>query len=622
MGGTARCDGGAEGESGSCSPRDAALGSGGPPGEEALGKGGLHAAAVSGAANGGPQIRTAGSLPRRPPALERAGSIHPKEEIRAETTYLELLLLAIPSMLLSGAAPLAVTVQTAMLGQKATELLAAWAVVSATTNSAVVVFNFLIVGVTAKVSLAVGAKAWRQVGARIRLALASALCAGILAAFLLAALKRPIFTIMDTNPAVQKPAEQYYFLRVLGLPSQLLAMAVVGILQGYKRVYLVATINIGRLVFEVAASYVSLFYFDWGMWGVGVSNITAVTMAFVAGLILVMTLPPQDGKGQIPLLPPEWGGCWQNCCSPGKNRPSSRFDFDDSPDPSTRLLAPEGQHFDEEKGPPSEEPRVEEHGGTWDFIWDGLSTIMRSALIQITFFLSLVCASRLGMYAVAAHQVIMQLWLITVYVVDGFANAGTIVGSDLAGRMEASRGPQALFILFELRKLTRRLLIMGNGVGFLVAIVYFFGQERIISAFTYDEGTKAQLRTVWLLLTVVQPLNATVFIYDGLIYASQSFNYMANCMFVGFIVIFLPFCGASAFYFKNLLWVWIAKAAFNLFVRFFAASHRIHFHWLRPKWAEGKDYPDEWSKHGGVYMLPAGWIDSQSRERTNAASAS
>lgn len=59
--------------------------------------------------------------------------------------------------------------------------------------------------------------------------------------------------VLQTNPAVQKPAEQYYFLRVLGLPSQLLAMAVVGILQGYKRVYLVATINIGRLVFECAA---------------------------------------------------------------------------------------------------------------------------------------------------------------------------------------------------------------------------------------------------------------------------------------------------------------------------------------------------------------------------------
>jgi Na+-driven multidrug efflux pump len=107
----------------------------------------------------------------------------------------------------------------------------------------------------------------------------------------------------------------------------------------------------------------------------------------------------------------------------------------------------------------------------------------------------------------------MQLWLITVYVVDGFANAGTIVGSDLAGRMESSRGPQALFILFELRKMTRRLLLMGNGVGVLVAVIYFFGEERIISAFTYDEGTKAQLRMVWPLLTLVQPLNATVSVF-------------------------------------------------------------------------------------------------------------
>jgi hypothetical protein len=91
--------------------------------------------------------------------------------------------------------------------------------------------------------------------------------------------------------------------------------------------------------------------------------------------------------------------------STAKKRPGASFRYDDSPDPSTHLLAPENQDLDMEKGPASDEPRVEEQGGTWDFIWDGLSTIMRSALIQITFFLSLVCASRLGMYAVAAHQV-------------------------------------------------------------------------------------------------------------------------------------------------------------------------------------------------------------------------
>jgi hypothetical protein len=72
------------------------------------------------------------------------------------------------------------------------------------------------------------------------------------------------------------------------------------------------------LTLHYCCSYIALFYLDWGMWGVGISNIIAVTMAFVAGLILVMILPPQEGKGQIPLLPPEWGGCWQNCCSPGR----------------------------------------------------------------------------------------------------------------------------------------------------------------------------------------------------------------------------------------------------------------------------------------------------------------
>jgi hypothetical protein len=112
MGGTSGCDGSTEEESCSESPHGH-LTTVGPLVQEALqghGGGSLQAAGVNGFANGGPQIRTAGSLPS-PPPLERAASIHPKDEIRAETTFLELLFLAIPSMLLSGAAPLAVTVQ-------------------------------------------------------------------------------------------------------------------------------------------------------------------------------------------------------------------------------------------------------------------------------------------------------------------------------------------------------------------------------------------------------------------------------------------------------------------------------------------------------------------------------
>lgn len=44
--------------------------------------------------------------------------------------FLSLLRLALPSILLQSGAPLAITFQTALIGRKATELVAAWAIVA------------------------------------------------------------------------------------------------------------------------------------------------------------------------------------------------------------------------------------------------------------------------------------------------------------------------------------------------------------------------------------------------------------------------------------------------------------------------------------------------------------
>lgn len=63
--------------------------------------------------------------------------------------------------------------------------------------------------------------------------------------------------------------------------------------------------------------------------------------------------------------------------------------------------------------------------------------------VQATFFIALAVASRLGTAALAAHQIVAQLWLLTSYVVDGFAVAGTVLGSRLASQGKHSQQADA-----------------------------------------------------------------------------------------------------------------------------------------------------------------------------------
>ena len=44
----------------------------------------------------------------------------------------------------------------------------------------------------------------------------------------------------------------------------------------------------------------------------------------------------------------------------------------------------------------------------------------------------------MGTAALAAHQIVAQLWLLTSYVTDGFAVAGTVLGSRLAHQQHDS----------------------------------------------------------------------------------------------------------------------------------------------------------------------------------------
>ena len=59
---------------------------------------------------------------------------------------------------------------------------------------------------------------------------------------------------------------------------------------------------------------------------------------------------------------------------------------------------------------------------------------------QATFFIAATVAARLGTAALAAYAVISQLWVLASYVVDGFAVAGTVLGSRLVALRHQAGG--------------------------------------------------------------------------------------------------------------------------------------------------------------------------------------
>ena len=132
-----------------------------------------------------------------------------------------------------------------------------------------------------------------------------------------------------------------------------------------------------------------------------------------------------------------------------------------------------------------------------------------------------------------------------------------------------------------LQLLCNRVLLSGLLVGSMCGIAFYIFQEWLISLFTQADATVAILHNhLWSLLCVVQPLNSLVFVYDGLLYASQSFAFTRNVMLLGFCLVFCPVIATAQYTVRALWGVWAAKAALN-FCRLLGGIYRINVWWFQ-----------------------------------------
>jgi len=78
-----------------------------------------------------------------------------------------------------------------------------------------------------------------------------------------------------------------------------------------------------------------------------------------------------------------------------------------------------------------------------------------------------------------------------------------------------------------MRRLTSRVLWAGGLSGTAAGLAFYCAQGSLPYLFTADQAVAAVLRQgAWLVLAVAQPLNGLLFVFDGLMYATQHFKFV------------------------------------------------------------------------------------------------
>ena len=156
------------------------------------------------------------------------------------------------------------------------------------------------------------------------------------------------------------------------------------------------------------------------------------------------------------------------------------------------------------------------------FLRIGWELILRTGALVGTMTLATAVAARVGVTAVAAHQVAAQLWMFLALVVDALAIAAQAL---LARHLGAGDAATA-------RDVAHRLLQWGLVAGLGLGAVVLLSQPLLPSFFTDDPATTAAVLLVLPFVAALQPLNGLVFVGDGIYMGAERFGYLAKAMLV------------------------------------------------------------------------------------------
>ena len=385
-------------------------------------------------------------------------------------THRRVLAIAVPIMLSNVTQPLIGVVDTAVLGQLPEAYYIGGIAVGALVFSFLYWgFGFLRMGTGGLTAQAFGAGDEAEVRAVFGRAVLIAVAAGLLLIALSPLIERHAFPLIGGSQAVEEQARAYFRIRIWAAPFALVNFCLLGwfIGQGRARVafFLQLLLNVTNMVLDV------VFVLGLGMTaeGVGLGTFIAETVAACAGLWIVVR-----DTGGVRLL------------------------FD-----RARILDAERLHRT---------------------IAVNADIMVRTVCIITAMAWFTMRGARMGDVAVAANAVLLNLFEVAAYLIDGFAYAGeALVGQAIGGR-DRARYRAAL------RVSSLWAMVVGAVLSFLMFLLGPFAID--LMSVNADVREAARHYLPWAAVTPI--LGAACFQLDGIFVGATRTADMRNMMLLSF----------------------------------------------------------------------------------------
>lgn len=415
----------------------------------------------------------------------------------------KILQIAVPSIVSNVTVPLLGLVDTAITGHLgAAAYIAAIAVGTSIFSVCYWIFSFLRMGTGGLTAQAFGRGSWIECRECLRKSLAIALIAGTAIIALQAVIADAALWLMDAKGDVAHWAHVYFFVLVWGAPANLGLSAMNGWFIGLQDAKSPMSIAVGQNVLNIVVSSALVLGLGWKVEGVATGTLVA-----------------------------QWAGFAAACCLVRRHYMKHATEVAETSETHSRAYA-------------STALPHSSHMVSWGKFFNVNKDIfLRTVCLVAVMFSFTAFGSRQGDITLAVNALLMQMFLLVSYIMDGYAYAGEAIGGSMMGA-DDREGFDAL---------THRLFVWGGITSVLFCIAFTFCGDGFIRLLTDN----AEVRCVagdYLWVTIIIPLvSLGAFIYDGLFIGTTS----TKEMLVSIAIATLCYFGVALLGTGN-HWLWVA----------------------------------------------------------------
>ncbi|AFJ36481.1 MULTISPECIES: MATE family efflux transporter [Mycobacterium] len=199
----------------------------------------------------------------------------------------------------------------------------------------------------------------------------------------------------------------------------------------------------------------------------------------------------------------------------------------------------------------------------------GRDLVVRTLAFQACFVSAGAVAARFGASALAAHQVVLQLWEFLALVLDSLAIAAQALVGAALGAGDAAHA----------KSVARRVTLFSAAAAALLAAVCAVGFSALPRLFTDDRSVLAAIGVPWWFLVAQLPFAGIVFALDGVLLGAGDAAFMRTATVISALVGFLPLIWLSLVFGWGLAGIWTGLTTFVLLRLVFVGARAISGRW-------------------------------------------